>query len=268
MISKFIKANLIAVLALGVLTFQVNKVEATTKVMWGKTELKHGQIGKVTILSNTPLVKQNSDGSLYTERTLKKGDEFRVYQYKGHHGGLYGVGASSFVQKSDAKVKYETPSKSKLEQVKVIKDNIKSTLTTSAEKNVEILGMEYGYDKVNYQSEFDIGTAILYSKQNTAILMTSTGDDLDARIQINYWNVENTSEVTKNTLKFVLGDKDGAWIYDLLNKGYKGQNIDKYLDKKLLVGKRQVELSNRPNHLVVYIGKENVKYDEKWNVIK
>ena len=84
------------------------------KVMWGKTELKVGQIGKVTILSNTNLVKMESNGSLTIVRPLKKGDEYRVYSYKSNHGGLYGVGAGSYVQKNSAKVKYETPSKRKL----------------------------------------------------------------------------------------------------------------------------------------------------------
>ncbi|TQR19090.1 transglycosylase SLT domain-containing protein [Psychrobacillus vulpis] len=83
------------------------------KVMWGKTELKLGQIGKVTILSNTNLVKMESNGSLTTVRTLKKGEEYRVYNYNSNHGGLYGVGGGNYVQKS-TKVKYETPSKSKL----------------------------------------------------------------------------------------------------------------------------------------------------------
>ncbi|GGA37870.1 transglycosylase SLT domain-containing protein [Psychrobacillus lasiicapitis] len=83
------------------------------KVMWGKTELKIGQIGKVTILTNTNLVKIESNGSLTTVRPLKKGEEYRVYSYKSNNGGLYGVGGGSYVQKS-TKVKYETPSKRKL----------------------------------------------------------------------------------------------------------------------------------------------------------
>ncbi|WP_277586730.1 hypothetical protein [Psychrobacillus antarcticus] len=87
---------------------------AATTVMWGKTELKLGQIGKVTILGDTPLVKMEADGSLSTVRMLKKGDEYRVYSYKGQHSGLYGVGGASFVQKNTYKVKYETPSKAKL----------------------------------------------------------------------------------------------------------------------------------------------------------
>lgn len=95
---------------------KVNGSTNIPKVMWGKTELVKGQIGKVTILANTPLVKL-VNGKLVTVRTLKKGEEYRVYQYKGQNGGLYGVGASSFVQKNTAKVKYETPAKSKLDIV-------------------------------------------------------------------------------------------------------------------------------------------------------
>ena len=83
------------------------------KVMWGKTELKLGQIGKVTILQDTYLMKIENDGSLSTIRTLKKGEEYRVYSYKGQQNGLYGLGGSSFVQKNAA-IRYETPSKAKL----------------------------------------------------------------------------------------------------------------------------------------------------------
>ncbi|MCM3359206.1 hypothetical protein [Psychrobacillus sp. MER TA 171] len=114
MIKKMIKLVLVGVLALGITaTVNISAEAATHKVMWGKTELKAGQIGKVTILADTDLVKIGSNGSLSKVRTLKKGDEYRVYTYKGTNGGLYGLGASSFVQKS-TKLKYETPSKSKL----------------------------------------------------------------------------------------------------------------------------------------------------------
>ena len=85
--------------------------------MWGKTELKPGQLGKVTILQDTNLVKLESNGTLTTLRKMEKGEEYRVYSYKSNHGGLYGVGGGSFVQK-DIKVKYETPSKVKLALLK------------------------------------------------------------------------------------------------------------------------------------------------------
>ena len=50
-------------------------------VMWGKTELKQGQIGKVTILSDVHSNKiVNNTTPLAKE--LKKGGEFRVYSYR------------------------------------------------------------------------------------------------------------------------------------------------------------------------------------------
>lgn len=113
MVSKCFKIILLLVLILGFGTYSPNTVQAAEKVMWGKTELKLGQIGKATILSETKLVKLESNGSLSTVRVMKKGEEYRVYSYKNDHGGLYGVGGGSYVQKS-AKMKYETPSKSKL----------------------------------------------------------------------------------------------------------------------------------------------------------
>ncbi|MEK4083755.1 hypothetical protein [Psychrobacillus sp. FSL K6-1415] len=113
MVSKLFKMVLLVVLAFSLNTFNPITSEAATKVMWGKTELKLGQIGKVTILSDTNLVKIESNGSLTTVRPLKKGEEYRVYSYKSNHGGLYGVGGGSYIQKS-TQIKYETPSKSKL----------------------------------------------------------------------------------------------------------------------------------------------------------
>ncbi|MEK3975801.1 hypothetical protein MKZ20_13140 [Psychrobacillus sp. FSL K6-2684] len=91
----------------------IKKQVKPQKVMWGKTELKLGQIGKVTIHQDTNLVKLQSNGTLTTIRPLKKGEEYRVYSYKSNHGGLYGVGGGNFVQKN-IKVKYETPSKAKM----------------------------------------------------------------------------------------------------------------------------------------------------------
>lgn len=112
---KTVQALLTLALTLTLALSAVPNADASNeKVMWGKTELKIGQIGKVTILKDVSLVQLEKDGNLKTLRTLKKGDEYRVYQYKGQHNGLYGLGNSSFVQKNAAKIKYETPSKSKL----------------------------------------------------------------------------------------------------------------------------------------------------------
>lgn len=101
-------------------------VDAVGKVMWGKTELKVGQIGKVTIQSDTTLWKLEADQSLTKVRSLKKGEEYRVYRYISAHNGLYGVGGGNFVKK-DISIKYETPSKAKLRLLKGDKPDVVET---------------------------------------------------------------------------------------------------------------------------------------------
>lgn len=115
---KIVKVLPLFILLLGFSIYSSSIADAASRIMWGKTELKPGQIGKVTILTDTILVKIESDGSLTTIRSMKKGEEYRVYSYKSNKGGLYGLGGGSFVQKNE-KVKYETPSKSKLALLKV-----------------------------------------------------------------------------------------------------------------------------------------------------
>lgn len=100
--------------------------EVEKKVMWGKTELKVGQIGKVTVQSDTTLWKLEADQSLTKVRSLKKGEEYRVYRYIGAHNGLYGVGGGNFVKK-DISIKYETPSKAKLKLLKGDKPDVVET---------------------------------------------------------------------------------------------------------------------------------------------
>lgn len=90
------------------------------KVMWGKTELWKGQLGKVTIKETVTLWKRLDNGKLENVRNLNKGDEFRVYRYVDEGTGLYGVGAGMFVKRNTDKVLYETPSKRNLRLVKIM----------------------------------------------------------------------------------------------------------------------------------------------------
>ncbi|WP_313798955.1 excalibur calcium-binding domain-containing protein [Cytobacillus sp.] len=114
---------------------------ASAKVMWGKTELKKGQIGKVTILANVNATKIN-DNILTQDKSLKKGEEYRIYSYRVVSGiGYYGLGGGLFVQKSD-KVKYETPSKAKLalleQEDSINGDNIDPNAPTSFKNCTEL----------------------------------------------------------------------------------------------------------------------------------
>ncbi|MER2261151.1 MAG: VCBS domain-containing protein [Psychrobacillus sp.] len=118
----------VVLLVITVSLFLVNSVyaEAKIKVMWGKTELKVGQIGKVTVQTDTTLWKLEADQSLTKVRSLKKGEEYRVYRYVSAHNGLYGVGGGNFVKK-DISIKYETPSKAKLRLLKGDKPDVVET---------------------------------------------------------------------------------------------------------------------------------------------
>lgn len=98
-----------------------SSTDASTKIMWGKTELKAGQIGKVTILSETTLFK--IDGrNIDPIRELNPGEEYRVYSAKVAIEGyvpMYGLGGGYYIVQNDniangITVKYETPSKAKL----------------------------------------------------------------------------------------------------------------------------------------------------------
>ncbi|MEK3977332.1 hypothetical protein MKZ20_21795 [Psychrobacillus sp. FSL K6-2684] len=90
------------------------------KVMWGKTELWKGQLGKVTIKKPSTLWKRLENGNLEKVRDLKIGDEYRVYRYIDERNGLYGVGAGMFVERNTSTVLYETPSKRNLRLVKIM----------------------------------------------------------------------------------------------------------------------------------------------------
>ena len=110
------KAIIISIFTVFLLLFSTST--ASAKVMWGKTELKQGQIGKVTILTNVNAVSQKGN-TVVQGKGLKKGEEFRVYSYRVFgDSGYYGLGGGLFVKKSNA-VKYETPSKVKLQALGV-----------------------------------------------------------------------------------------------------------------------------------------------------
>lgn len=80
------------------------------KPMWGKTEFRKGQIGKITILKNINLWK-DVNGKLVMVRVLNPTEEYRVYDYRDAHGGQYNLGDGHWVTKMSGYILYETPSK-------------------------------------------------------------------------------------------------------------------------------------------------------------
>ena len=85
--------------------------------MWGKTELKKGQIGKITVTKPINLWQRDANDRLSFVRVLKPGEEYRVYRYDHLHGGQYGLGGGMYITKMPTHIKYETPSKAKLAQL-------------------------------------------------------------------------------------------------------------------------------------------------------
>ncbi|MGE7977379.1 peptidoglycan recognition protein family protein [Psychrobacillus sp. NPDC093200] len=94
----------------------VGGVSNTDKIMWGKTELKKGQIGKITILKPINLWTEK-DGKLVEVRVLNPEEEYRAYSYREEYDGQYNVGDNHWVTKMDGHIKYETPSKAMIEKL-------------------------------------------------------------------------------------------------------------------------------------------------------
>lgn len=96
---------------------QPSFVKADTRIMWGKTELKKGQIGKITIILPINLWKRNEDLGLEFVRVLQPGEEYRVYRKDELYGGQYNVGGGHWITDMEGYIKYETPSKAKLAEL-------------------------------------------------------------------------------------------------------------------------------------------------------
>lgn len=138
---------------------------ASAKVMWGKTELKQSQIGKVTILANTNATKI-SGNTLTQAKKLSKGEEYRVYSYKVVSGsGYYGLGGGLFVKKSSS-VKYETPSKVKLQALGVkVTDHslapgikypkVQGLISSTAQKKINDTIFAHIQDSYQYAQELE-----------------------------------------------------------------------------------------------------------------
>jgi hypothetical protein len=85
--------------------------EMEGKLMWDESELRKGQIGRLTILKPINLWKRDEKNKLKMIRILQPGERYRVYGYDSLYGGQYNVGSGCWVTKMEGYVKYETPSK-------------------------------------------------------------------------------------------------------------------------------------------------------------
>lgn len=84
--------------------------------LWDGSEIREGQIGRLTILKPINLWKDNTEGKLELVRVLNEGEIYRVYGYRNDYLGQYNLGNSHWVTKMEGYILYETPSKSKLQE--------------------------------------------------------------------------------------------------------------------------------------------------------
>lgn len=92
-----------------------NQYAGVKKIWWDGMELKSGQIGRLMVQKDTELFKLNGEKKTLA-RTLKAGEFYRIYAFK---PGMLSVGGGYYVNR-DTKVKYETPSKTKLRAAQCI----------------------------------------------------------------------------------------------------------------------------------------------------
>jgi hypothetical protein len=123
--------------------------EGASKIWWDGAELKPGQIGRLTVLKDTHLFKLNGSKKVI-HRTLKTGENYRIYAFK---PGMLSVGGGYYVDR-DTKVKYETPSKTKLKAVECVHNPYGSIGNASVVGDVWEVEVEDWFD--GYK-RYDIG---------------------------------------------------------------------------------------------------------------
>lgn len=229
---------------------------STPKVMWGKTELKEGQLGKVTVLKDTMLYKIINDDTITSTRKLKKGEEFRVYSYKNQNGGLFLVGGGAFILKDDA-VKYETPSKSKLLELKKVNSKYDLSVhyplpkgtkapsignkraTWDISKDGEILGETLGF-----QEKHSSGADLLDENLNWLMSVNKKPySDYDLNITINQWTIKGDSSY--NHIPYIVKELSTYYgIPEILEivMDYKLYGDESSLDRKFKVGNRTLSV--------------------------
>ncbi|MBB3906036.1 MULTISPECIES: M23 family metallopeptidase [Anoxybacillaceae] len=94
--------------------------ETTSPICWDGDLMKKGQIGRITVLKPINLWKRDANDKLTFVRVLNPGEVYRVYGYDDLYGGQYNVGSDHWITKMDGYIKYETPSKWRLDELKRI----------------------------------------------------------------------------------------------------------------------------------------------------
>ncbi|MDD9310154.1 hypothetical protein PUS82_02290 [Cytobacillus firmus] len=196
-------------LAMGFSLFAPNANKAEAKVFWDGVELKLGQIGRLAVLEETILFKLEGNQRVF-ERNLLPGETYRIYNFK---PGMLGVGGGYYIDR-DKRVRYQTPSKAKLSQVK--------------KENAPLFG--------TYQGTYTAGQGLTGV---TLVLNGRTGEfhfyavDENPGVPSGVFTTSNTYDIKTKSIEI----KGGSWIQkpgsyvtvDLAGK-YNNGYITGYLD--------------------------------------
>ncbi|WP_244093933.1 hypothetical protein [Jeotgalibacillus sp. R-1-5s-1] len=222
---KLIRSILVLALLSVFFTVQVSgaevceKYKGVKKVWWDGVELKGGQIGRLSILNDTPLFKLEGDKKVFS-RTLKAGEGYRIYAFK---PGMLSVGGGFFVDR-DKKVKYETPSKSKLTAALCVHNpHLLEPITKPSpeskdptEENSEIPLKEFDKNEEIDATNMLINFSILYKKQ-WFIFDNDSGlfRILDTSLNMGYISTPNNISRNENFIYSASLNKAPEQRYDL-----------------------------------------------------
>ena len=133
----------------------------TQPVWWDGAELKVGQIGRLTVLKDTPLYKL-SGSTKVQQKILKAGGTYRIYAFK---PDMLSVGGGMYLNR-DSKIKYETPSAAKKKALACKKESLeligasielgdsKSSIEAKLGKEKRVSLGEYGISWHTYHNQY------------------------------------------------------------------------------------------------------------------
>lgn len=135
-----------------------------------------------------------------------------------------------------------------------------STATSDGARNMNVLSDRLGFYKVGtYSAIFNP-----YTKANGPSSMSINEDPsnsgYDVRILITVWSSDDNPEYNKtpNIAKQVFQFYGVGGVYDIVNKGFNGVNVESSLNRPLTFGNRQVYLIGHDNDTVsIFIGHPN-----------
>jgi uncharacterized protein YkwD len=271
-----------------------------TVIRWDSTELKVGQIGRLTILKDTPLYRLNGNIKV-TSRTLKAGETYRIYAFK---PGKLSVGGGLYVDR-DARIKYETPSKVKLSQLSCKKLAIEdSNRSVHMNDSFSTVAAKLGKEKRTSLNEYKVSWYTYHQGYNHYYMVSFINNKvnglftMDKGFYINNIHVGSTINevkssfgvpikgILKGNVNYLLSNsneiqtflQNGAYItvfYDIHNKGQVTgiQIISKKLEDRksanfamptpALQPAFEMQLFDLINAARVKSGLSSLKWDEK-----